>query len=186
MRLILSTRLLAATVALGALAACGNGGGTTPASADASSRTAGEPCSTAKAARTEKVLDLLRSVGVPEPEPRAQQYPHQPSGGLRQRALIASAIACGPRLLIADEPTAALDATVQAQVLELLGELQERLGIAYLFISHDLGVIHHVSDRVLVMKDGAVVGSGDVRQIFTAPVHEYTRRLLSAVLTPVG
>ncbi|GAA2373386.1 ABC transporter ATP-binding protein [Catellatospora methionotrophica] len=133
-----------------------------------------------KAARREKVLELLRAVGVPEPELRAQQYPHQLSGGLRQRALIASAIACGPRLLIADEPTTALDATVQAQILELLGGLK-RGDAGMLVVSHDLSVVARLADRVAVLRDGRIVEHGPTRQVLQDPQHEYTKALLAAV-----
>ncbi|MEU8077934.1 ABC transporter ATP-binding protein [Catellatospora citrea] len=133
-----------------------------------------------KAARGEKVIDLLRAVGVPEPELRAQQYPHQLSGGLRQRALIASAIACGPRLLIADEPTTALDATVQAQILALLGELK-RGDAGMLVVSHDLSVVARLADRVAVLRAGRIVEQGPTRQVLEDPRDEYTKALLAAV-----
>jgi peptide/nickel transport system ATP-binding protein len=128
----------------------------------------------------ERVLELLTAVGVPEPEVRAAQYPHQLSGGLRQRALIASAIAAEPALLIADEPTTALDVTVQAQVLELL-TARKQGGTALLLISHDLAVVAQVADYLLVMKDGVFVERGPTRQVLEDPEHPYTRRLLAAV-----
>ncbi|GAB4054489.1 dipeptide ABC transporter ATP-binding protein [Catellatospora paridis] len=134
----------------------------------------------AKAARGEKVIELLRAVGVPEPELRAQQYPHQLSGGLRQRALIASAIACEPRLVIADEPTTALDATVQAQILELLGELK-RGDAGMLVVSHDLSVVARLADRVAVMRAGRIVEQGPTRQVLEDPRDRYTKALLAAV-----
>ncbi|WP_085679003.1 MULTISPECIES: ABC transporter ATP-binding protein [unclassified Pseudomonas] len=126
-----------------------------------------------------RVLELLRQVGVPEPEVRARQYPWQLSGGLRQRALIASAIACQPRLLIADEPTTALDATVQAQILDLLEQLRARDN-SLLMVSHDLAVVARLADRVAVMRHGVVVEQGSVEQILQDPQDPYTQRLLSA------
>jgi peptide/nickel transport system ATP-binding protein len=133
------------------------------------------------AARTaERAVELLRSVGVGLPEARAAQYPHELSGGLRQRALIASAIAAEPVLLVADEPTTALDVTVQAQILRLLSE-RRRAGTAMLLISHDLAVVSEIADRVLVMKDGVFVEQGPVRRVLDQPRHAYTKRLLAAV-----
>jgi peptide/nickel transport system ATP-binding protein len=129
---------------------------------------------------TTRVLALLRDVGVPEPELRAAQYPHELSGGLRQRALIASAIACDPALLIADEPTTALDVTVQAQILRLLAE-RKTAGTALLLISHDLAVVAELADRVLVMKDGVIVEEGPTGRVLTEPEHPYTQTLLDAV-----
>lgn len=129
--------------------------------------------------REAKVVELLRSVGVPEPELRARQYPHQLSGGLRQRALIASAIACAPQLLIADEPTTALDATVQAQVLALLESLRSQ-DTAMLVVSHDLAVVAHLADRVAVMHNGIIVEQGPVEAVLHDPQHAYTQSLLRA------
>ncbi|MFC9862050.1 MULTISPECIES: dipeptide ABC transporter ATP-binding protein [unclassified Streptomyces] len=128
----------------------------------------------------ERVTGLLRDAGVPEPELRARQYPHQLSGGLRQRALIASATAGGPRVLIADEPTTALDVTVQARVLELLRELKKS-GTALLLISHDLAVVAQLADRIAVMTQGRVVETGSTGQVLGAPRHPYTRTLISSV-----
>ncbi|GAA4078542.1 ABC transporter ATP-binding protein [Actinomadura miaoliensis] len=126
-----------------------------------------------------RVVELLRDVGVPEPEARAGQRPHELSGGLRQRALIASAIACAPALLIADEPTTALDVTVQAQILDLLAA-RKRDGMALLLISHDLGVVARIADRVLVMKDGVIVEEGPAERVLTRPEHPYTVMLREA------
>ena len=134
----------------------------------------------ARAERREKVIELLRAVGVPEPELRASQYPHELSGGLRQRALIASAIACQPELLIADEPTTALDAAVQAQILELLETLR-RADTGMLIVSHDFGVVSRLADRILVMQHGHIVEQGPAEAILRDPQHGYTRALLSAV-----
>ncbi|MFE3514105.1 dipeptide ABC transporter ATP-binding protein [Streptomyces sp. NPDC059166] len=126
-----------------------------------------------------RVVELLRDAGVPEPEARAAQYPHELSGGLRQRALIASALAGRPRLLIADEPTTALDVTVQAQILELLGRAREK-GMGLLLISHDLGVVSRVADRTAVLREGRVVETGTTTGLLTAPRHPFTRTLLAA------
>jgi ABC-type dipeptide/oligopeptide/nickel transport system ATPase component len=130
-----------------------------------------------------QAIEWLRAVGVPEPDRRAREYPHQLSGGLRQRALIALALACTPALVIADEPTTALDATIQAQVLELLREFRQRLGLAMLLISHDMGVVAAMADRVAVMYGGRIVEHAPVRDLFHRPEHPYTRQLLSAVST---
>ena len=124
---------------------------------------------------------LLKEVGIPEPGRRLHEYPHQLSGGMRQRVMIAMALACEPALLIADEPTTALDVTIQAQILELLAELQRRRGMAVLLITHDLGVVAEVCDRVAVMYAGQVVETGDVHQIFGDPRHPYTRGLLASL-----
>src|ERR1700758_4905910 len=134
---------------------------------------------TGPAARA-RVIELLTQVGIAEPETRLKSYPHQLSGGQRQGALIALALANEPDLLIADEPTTALDVTVQAQILKLLKDLQSRLGMAMLFITHDLGIVRRVADRVHVMTQGKIVESGPVAQVYTRPQHPYTRRLLAA------
>ncbi|MEU4181221.1 ABC transporter ATP-binding protein [Streptomyces sp. NPDC026589] len=129
-----------------------------------------------------RAVELLRLTGTPEPELRARQYPHQLSGGLRQRALIACALACDPPLIVADEPTTALDVTVQAQILRLLAE-RKAAGTALLLISHDLSVVAQLADRVMVMKDGLVVEEGPARRLLTTPRHPYTRQLRDAVPT---
>ena len=127
-----------------------------------------------------KVLELMHQVGIRDPETRLGAYPHQLSGGQRQRVMIAMALANGPELLIADEPTTALDVTVQAQILELLADLKREMGMGMLFITHDLAIVRKISDRVYVMKDGEVVEHGPTWKLFAAPEHEYTRMLLSA------
>ena len=132
----------------------------------------------------ERVLELLHLVGIPQPQTRLASFPHQLSGGQRQRVMIAMALANDPQLLIADEPTTALDVTIQAQVLGLLKDLQARLNMAILLISHDLGVVRHMADEVHVMRDGVIVESGSREQIFSRPQHEYTRMLLASA--PVG
>jgi peptide/nickel transport system ATP-binding protein len=126
-------------------------------------------------------VQAMRDVAIPEPERRARDYPHQLSGGMRQRVMIAMAIANRPQLLIADEPTTALDVTIQAQILELLAELRAKFGLAMLFISHDLAVVSQVAGRVAVMYAGSVVELGATHAIFQAPAHPYTRGLLEAV-----
>jgi peptide/nickel transport system ATP-binding protein len=124
---------------------------------------------------------LLASVGIPEPERRMSQYPHELSGGMRQRVMIAIAIACGPKLLFADEPTTALDVTVQAQILDLLRSLQARTGMAVIFVTHDLGVVADLCSRVLVMYAGQVVEEATVEELFARPRHPYTEGLLAAI-----
>ena len=138
---------------------------------------------TGEAARA-RTLELLTQVGIPEAETRLGSYPHQLSGGQRQRVMIAMALANEPDLLIADEPTTALDVTVQAQILSLLKELQKRLGMAMLFITHDLGIVRRLADTVCVMKEGKIVERGPVEQVFSAPEHPYTRALLAAEPKP--
>ena len=138
----------------------------------------GWPDRTKRRART---VEMLRLVGIPNPEGRLGAYPHQFSGGMRQRVMIAMAVACSPKLLIADEPTTALDVTIQAQVLELMKKVRRETGTAILLISHDLGVIADVCERVIVMYAGRVVEQGDVRSILKTPAHPYTRALLRSV-----
>lgn len=131
----------------------------------------------------ELVLDMLNRVGLPSPTQQFNAYPHQLSGGMCQRCMIAQALSCHPSLLIADEPTTALDVTVQAQIIELIRELQAELGMAVLYITHDLGVIAEVADMVAVMYLGRIVEYADTRTIFKAPRHPYTQRLLKAIPT---
>ncbi len=131
-----------------------------------------------------RVLELLGQVGIPDPQGRLGSYPHQLSGGQRQRVMIAMALANEPDLLIADEPTTALDVTVQAQILKLLKDTQQRLGMSMLFITHDLGIVRKVADRVCVMQRGKIVEQGEVERVFTAPEHLYTRALLAAEPKP--
>lgn len=137
-----------------------------------------EPVSRAEARA--RALELLRLVHVPSPERRLEAYPHELSGGLRQRAMIALALACRPQLLLADEPTTALDATVQIQVLLLLRELQERLGLAILFVTHDIGAAVEIADRIAVIYAGRIVEEGPVRAVIRSPLHPYTRGLLAS------
>jgi len=131
-----------------------------------------------------RTLELLTQVGIPEPETRLQSYPHQLSGGQRQRAMIAMALANEPDLLIADEPTTALDVTVQAQILALLAAIRARLGMSLLFITHDLGIVRRIADTVCVMNSGKIVEQGAVEQVFGAPSHPYTKALLAAEPKP--
>lgn len=128
-----------------------------------------------------KTIDMLKLVRIPLPEKVIRQYPHQLSGGMRQRVMIAIALACNPELLIADEPTTALDVTVEAQILELINELKEKMNSAIIMISHDLGVISDIADKVAVMYSGRIVEYADVNSIFNEPKHPYTRGLLEAV-----
>ena len=137
--------------------------------------------SAGRAARRERALELLSLVGIPAPTQRYRQYPHELSGGMRQRAMIAMALACEPGLIIADEPTTALDATIQAQVLDLLKEIRGRLGTSILFITHNLGVIADIADRVAVMYAGQVVELAPVARLFALPAHPYTAGLLASI-----
>jgi peptide/nickel transport system ATP-binding protein len=129
----------------------------------------------------DKAIELLDAVKVPEPQRRVRDYPHQLSGGLRQRALIAMSLACDPAVVIADEPTTALDVTIQAQILELLRDLQRRLGLALVLITHDLGVVAEMADRVAVMYAGRIVEEAPVRTLFSEPKHPYTRGLMGSM-----
>ena len=131
----------------------------------------------------ERVIQLLTDVGIPAPQDRLNAYPHQLSGGQRQRVMIAMALACDPQLVIADEPTTALDVTVQAQILSLFHRLQQRHAMSVLYITHDLGVVANVADRVYVMYAGIIVEQGLTKQIFDTPQHPYTRGLLAALPT---
>lgn len=129
----------------------------------------------------DKVIDVLRQVRMPAPERRVKDYPHQFSGGMRQRVGAAMAIACHPKLLIADEPTTSLDVTIQAQFLKLILDIQQQSNLAVLYITHDLGVVAQICDRVQVMYAGRIVETGDVRRIFKEPMHPYTRGLIDSV-----
>jgi oligopeptide/dipeptide ABC transporter ATP-binding protein len=136
-----------------------------------------------KASRSDarrRAIEMLKLVGIPSPEERAEAYPHELSGGMRQRVLIAMALACQPRLLIADEPTTALDVSVQAQVLELLAKRREETGMSMLFITHDLGIVAEIADAVVVLYAGRVVETAPVEAIFGDPLHPYTRGLLAS------
>ena len=134
----------------------------------------------------ERAIELLKMVGIPSAEARVKQYPHQFSGGMRQRVVIAIALACDPQILIADEPTTALDVTIQAQILELLRDLQERLGMSVILITHDLGVVAQTAHRVAVMYGGKIVETGTLREIFYNPQMPYTWGLLSSIPLPTA
>jgi len=128
-----------------------------------------------------RAIEMLQLVGIPEPQQRAKEYPHQLSGGMRQRAMIAMALACNPRVLIADEPTSALDVTIQAQILELIAKLQRELGTAVILITHDLGVVAETAERVIVMYAGRKVEEAAVGELFARPLHPYTRGLMNSI-----
>ena len=134
-----------------------------------------------KSAAMRKTVDMLRLVKIPEPAQRAKEYPHQLSGGMRQRAMIAMALACEPKLMIADEPTTALDVTIQAQILDLILDLQKKLGTAVVLITHDLAVVAETAQRVIVMYAGKKVEEADVEELFEAPLHPYTHGLLASI-----
>ena len=134
-----------------------------------------------KAAARRRAMEMLRLVGIPEPQKRISEYPHSFSGGMRQRVMIALALICSPRLLIADEPTTALDVTIQSQILELLRDLQDELGMAIIFVTHDLGVVASVCDEVSVMYAGQVVEQAPVDDFFAAPRHPYSIGLLDSM-----
>jgi peptide/nickel transport system ATP-binding protein len=131
-------------------------------------------------------VELLRSVGIPSPEKRVEEYPHQLSGGMRQRVMIAMAIACRPSLILADEPTTALDVTIQAHILELLGTIQAEMGMAMVLVTHDLGLIAERAHEVAVMYAGRIVEQTDTRELFTNPQHPYTRGLMASIPRPAG
>jgi oligopeptide/dipeptide ABC transporter ATP-binding protein len=133
------------------------------------------------ASARDRTVELLTMVGIPSPRRRFEEYPHQLSGGMRQRVMIAMALACNPKVLIADEPTTALDVTIQAQILEIMNQLQADLGASILLITHDLGVIAETADRVAVMYAGRIVEEADVKTIFKNPLHPYTQGLLQSI-----
>jgi peptide/nickel transport system ATP-binding protein len=128
-----------------------------------------------------RTVEMLQLVGIPEPRQRVREYPHQLSGGMRQRAMIAMALACNPKVLIADEPTSALDVTIQAQILELIAKLRRELGTAVILITHDLGVVAETAERVIVMYAGRKVEEAPVEDLFAQPLHPYTRGLMNSI-----
>lgn len=134
-----------------------------------------------KSQAKEKAIELIQLVGINEPEKRYKQYPHQLSGGMRQRIVIAIALACNPKILIADEPTTALDVTIQAQILDLIKEIQNKIGLSIIFITHDLGVVANIADRVAIMYAGKIIEYGTSEEIFYHPQHPYTWGLLASV-----
>lgn len=134
-----------------------------------------------KASAKKMAIEMLRKVGMPMPEKRLDEYPHEFSGGMRQRVLIAMALSCGPKLLIADEPTSALDVTIEAQILELIRDLQEKEGMSVIIITHDLGVVASLCSRISVMYAGMIMEEGTTREIFYSPKHPYTKALLNSI-----
>ncbi|NIA14005.1 MAG: ATP-binding cassette domain-containing protein [Nitrospiraceae bacterium] len=134
-----------------------------------------------RAEARQRAIALLEKVGIPAPEERIDDYPHQMSGGMRQRVMIAMALACGPQLLIADEPTTALDVTIQAQILDLLNELQAETGMAVLLITHDLGIVAETAERVAIMYAGKIVEEADVKDLYADPKHPYTQGLFASL-----
>jgi oligopeptide/dipeptide ABC transporter ATP-binding protein len=140
-----------------------------------------QPCSKAECRR--RVIEMLDMVGIPSPETRLKQYPFELSGGMRQRVMISMALLCRPQVLIADEPTTALDVTIQAQILDLLQQLNKELGTSIILITHDLGIIAEVADRVAVMYAGNIVETAPVKELFSHPLHPYTKGLLKSIPT---
>lgn len=136
---------------------------------------------TSKKEARDRAIEMLKLVGIPSPEKRIDDYPHQMSGGMRQRAMIAMALSCRPDLLIADEPTTALDVTIQAQILELIADMKQKMNMSVMIITHDLGVVAEVADRVVVMYAGRVMESGTVAEVFSEPLHPYTRGLMDSI-----
>ena len=134
-----------------------------------------------KSSARNRAVELLELVGIPDARSRLGDYPHQFSGGMRQRVMIAIALACDPQVLIADEPTTALDVTIQAQIIELIKQLREKLGMAIIWITHDLGVVASIADRVMVMYGGQIVEQAPVKELFANPQHPYTRALLATM-----